>query len=863
MKSLLTILVLTGVIALGAPRGLTTEQAVQRSERLEGVEYNLWFSLDSKGDTFQGTVKIDFQLSDSRLPLILDFNSGELSRLVANGTALGTGSDIYDGEHIHLPAKTLRKGNNQVEIDFSHPYSNSGAGLIRSFDRVDGQVYLYSFFEPYNANAVFPCFDQPDLKARYTLAVEVPDSWKMISNTRESSVEETKEGKSLWKFPQTLPFSTYLFAIHGGQYAVWEDFSSRIPMRLFARKSLSQWVPAQQVFEATKAGFAFFEKYFGIPYPYHKYDQVFVPDFTVGGMENVGAVILTDSVVSQSQLTGPALTNLYSLIFHELAHMWFGNLVTMKWWNDIWLNESFATYMSFLALDAYPERPTSAWKLLFDLKRLTYVADLSSTSHPIAMPVLNANQAFNNADLISYIKGASSLKQLSHGLSEPIFRKGIKNYLEEYSFKNATEAQFMDTLERTSERPLQRWSNDWLKTSHPNTIRTQFECRDGKIERLKLIQSGAREAAPLRQHFTQVGLYHLEKNALVLKGVKSVSYSGEETIVEEFVGEPCPVIVHPNQGDLDYVLPKYDRKSLEVLERSLGTLSDELTRSQLWHTYWRATLEEQVPMRRFADIAFEGLTREGQESIRNELWGRLQETLRYLPENPKRKLVTRLENYLWSEFLKEQSVEQRRGHLARFFSVSSSPEGQLKLLGLLEGTLAVEGFQISQQERWTIIQTLNSLLHEKAEPLRVQESERDKSVPGITSNLHALVIRPDIAVKREWLTKLFDTNSKLSVGEQRVVMASLFPQGQEALAEQLADEFYAKLETQLDQRNEFFFTHLGRNAPRSCTEANVERIRKFNETHPSAARILVKHLELIREEEERCVRLRKSALKFD
>ena len=424
-----------------------------------------------------------------------------------------------------------------MEIAFSHPYSSDGNGLYRFRDPVDGRDYLYTNFEPYDANRLFPCFDQPDLKATYATRVTVPAAWQVISITAASGVEDQGERK-VWTFPPSARISTYIYALHGGEYQRWESLASDIPMRLFARASIAERVHPEHWFGPTEQGFAFFQAYFDIPYPFDKYDQVIVPHFNAGAMENVGAVTFSERFLRSGKVTRQARRSLASVILHEMAHMWFGNLVTMDWWNGLWLNESFATFMANLALregTAFTEAPLDAFRRTV----FAYRADERDTTHPIEMPTPTTDVAFANFDAITYSKGSATLAQLNQLVGPRPFQLGVRNYLRSQAYGNATIGDFIGAIGSAADRNLESWSADWLDQPGTNGVEVEFDCSDGQVVSLAVRQTAPPEWPTLRTHRTQLGLYNFERGEVAAR-LLPVTYSGTRTAVPESDGDALP-----------------------------------------------------------------------------------------------------------------------------------------------------------------------------------------------------------------------------------------------------------------------------------------------------------------------------------
>ncbi|WP_419608751.1 M1 family metallopeptidase [Thiolapillus sp.] len=419
-------------------------------------------------------------------------------------------------------------------------------------DPVDNREYFFSHFEPFWANRLFPCFDQPDLKASFSVTVEAPDDWQIISNTLA-----TKTGNgdlSRHEFARSRRFSTYLFALVGGPFAVFEDRRARIPSRLFSTQSMSAYVDAENIFEVTRQGFDFYGKYFGIPYPFGKYDQIFVPHFNAGAMENVAAVVIKEDAYLYRETPLPSrMQKRANTILHEMAHMWFGDIVTMRWWNDLWLNESFATFMSYLAqVEGTPDK--HAWQQFSSsMKNWAYWQDQLPTTHPIETRVEDTLSTFDNFDGITYGKGASVLKQLAFYVGSEAFRKGVSSYLKKHAWKNAERKDFTDAIGQAAGMNLDGWTKLWLQKSGINTLVADYDVdAQGRISRFELLQGKGNGDAVLRPHRLQVALFHDREGKPGLEKTVTVNVTGERTAVDDLVGEPAPDFVYPNYGDHAY-----------------------------------------------------------------------------------------------------------------------------------------------------------------------------------------------------------------------------------------------------------------------------------------------------------------------
>jgi aminopeptidase N len=420
---------------------LSEAEAIARKARVSNISYVLDIDLVSLVDSYQGRVTTNFTLTENDRPLNIDFTGGGVNGLVVNGEIL---EPDYNGYFVTLSPTALVAGRNEVLIEYAHPFDQDGTGLHRFVDPEDDRTYLYSYLWPYYSNRLFPNFDQPNLKATYELTVRAAADWEVVSSTTEDVIVEDADTR-VWHFPQSEKFSSYIFSLHAGPYQIWEDMAGDVPIRLMARQSLSEYVAVDEWMAYTKSGLSHYRDYFDIPYPFAKYDQIIVPDFLIGAMENVAAVTFSESYVDRGASNRFNNQRRAGTILHEMAHMWFGDLVTMNWWNGLWLNESFATLMSSIAVSEATEFE-DLWHDFYLSENLTAIsADNAVSTHPIEVPVVSTNDFFNVFDAITYDKGASVLNQLSHYIGREDFRLGVSNYLKEHSWKNTELDDFLSS----------------------------------------------------------------------------------------------------------------------------------------------------------------------------------------------------------------------------------------------------------------------------------------------------------------------------------------------------------------------------------------------------------------------------------
>jgi aminopeptidase N len=845
------VLLSTSAFARPAVKGLSKAEAELRAALIKDPDYELALTVDGEKVDFTGHETLRFTLAAPADGLTVDFSGGVIQRLLINGAAFAPPSRESGASFIELPKALLRSGENVVISDFTHPYSVDGAGLYRFKDPEDGRVYLYSNFEPYDANKMFPCFDQPDLKASYKLTVVAPSAWSVVSTSMEEKISADADGRRTWTFGRTPKMSAYVFSMHAGPYHVWSSSAGKIPLRLFARESLAKYIPHDEWLEITSQGLAFYGDYFALPYPFKKYDQLIVPDFNAGAMENVGAVTFSERYVFRSTPTLEDREDMSGTILHEMAHMWFGDLVTMKWWNGLWLNESFATYMASLATGR-ATRFRRSWLTFFANEKLwAYDTDQRETTHPIEGDVPDTEQAFANFDGITYGKGASALKQLAFFLGADKFRDGVRAYLKKHAYANAEEKDFFGAMSKASGADLGAWTHEWLETTGVNTLRADYACAEGRVSSFALLQSSGNGV--LRSHRAVVALDDQEP--------ASVAYSGARTEVRALIGRPCPALVYPNHDDEDYVKVELDARSLAAAKTGMSRIADPLARMMLWRTLWEMVRDAKWPVTEFSDLVLSNLGQEKDfkvaSSVLSTVYGRHSwspSVLNYIsrPDYPK------FEDFFWSNTLKsEPGSDFEKLWFDGYVEIASSEAGARKLHGLLDGKDLVAGMFIDQDRRWSIITRLGELGARDAEALVAAELKRDPSDLGLKSAITARAARPDPAGKLAWFEKIVDPESKASLGELRAAMQSFYPRTQLELRASFVERFFKTLPDVVARKDGDFLDDYSRAMlPTLCTPGSAAAFSAYLEKNPASKPIVLRALRDARQEEERCVKIR-------
>jgi aminopeptidase N len=851
-----------------APRAenayLSQEDAAARSARVSNVDYTLQFALTGK-ESFSGTTTLSFDLADNKLPLTIDLDKATIAGMTVNGKAV---TPQYNQWFITLAPQDLVAGRNTVTVRYQRLHSTNGEGLHRMVDPVDGRVYTYTHFEPAAAHQMFPVFDQPDLKGTYQVTVTTPADWVVSSTMRESGVEAVADEVNLrrWTFPRSKKLSPYNFSMHAGPYKVWEDNSGKYPMRLFARQSVAAQVSPQDWFTYTRQGLGFFDQYFGIPYQFEKYDQLLVPDFLYGAMENAAAITFAEGrFLHQEEMTAAQKQSLASVIMHEMAHQWFGDLVTMKWWNGLWLNESFASFMGTLATAEATEFK-HAWQGFYSgAKQNAYVQDQRVTTHPIETPVPSTANAFDNIDAITYSKGASTLKQLRHLLGEEVFRQGVHNYLVKYAYQNARLDDFIGSLGEAAHRDLSGWTREWLYEPGVNAIAAEFSCAGGKVSSFTLRQSAASKEMPaLREQRVQIALFNLGAQGLGLGKNLAVTYKGASTAVPELKGAACPDLVYPNYQDWGYAQVQLDRKSFATAQSSLGKVDDPLLRSMLWQSLWDGVRGARLPLNEFLKTVLANAPAEQDYTLLGDIVGKLRSSVDYLDAmGPsaaayRAKVGAQLEQMAFAATQAASADKNfQRRWFATYLGVASSPAALKQLAAILDGTLVVPGLNVGQDVRWEIVSRLNRYAYPGSEALLAAEQARDKSDSGQQAALAATVVRPDARIKAEWLATIGDLQTKLPFSKVRTAMNNLYPAGQNALSELSAEQRLSTLAKVDGAAGPVYMrAYAAALLPASCTPASVMRLKativKYKDLSTGTKRsLLVTH-----QEDERCVAIK-------
>ncbi len=721
---------------------LTQQEAESRAARVSNVSYQLSISLTRGSPTYRGDVTIHFGDSGTG-DLFLDLRGRTIETLTVNGADVAPN---WTGYRLTLPGEALAPVNT-VHLVYENEYDHTGDGLHQFVDPEDGQEYIYTNFEPYEAHRLFPCFDQPDIKATYDLSVETPGEWVVIANGRQTNTESRGDSRALHTFEKTKPFSTYLMAMVAGPYHAFHDEHNGLPLGLFCRESMVKHIDIDELFTLTKQGMDFFQEFFAYPYPFGKYDQVWVPEFNPGAMENVAAVTHHENYIFRDPPTENQRRTRAETVLHEMAHMWFGNLVTMKWWNDLWLNESFATYMSFLALTG-ATRFTDAWKAFnSDIKSWAYRQDQLVTTHPIAGTVDDTDQTFLNFDGITYGKGASVLKQLVAAIGLDAFREGMRRYFQRYQFGNATLDQFLDTLGEGAGRDLRAWAKVWLETPSLNTIGASWESDGARITQMSVSQTAPAEYPTLRPHHIEIGLIREDNGALTAEAI-AADVDGAETEIPDARGKAAPQLVFPNYNDHAYAKIKLDDASVAYVRGNLDRITDPLLRQSLWSSLWDMVRDQQLTSTDFLALAGDKVRAEHDLSLVQSIIDRCLGALgRYVPDSKRDASFHAFFEVARAALQAAAAGDEQITWARALIGSAVTPDDLAYVTRIADGDITIAGLNLDQDMRWGIAVKNVGYGVPGARERIAAERERDPSDRGQRNQLRADAAEPSAEVK--------------------------------------------------------------------------------------------------------------------
>ncbi|MFD3376010.1 MULTISPECIES: aminopeptidase N [unclassified Streptomyces] len=793
---------------------LTREEAQQRAKLLTVDSYEIDLDLSGaqgEGGTYRSVTTVRFDSAETGAESFIDLVAPAVHEVTLNGDSLDP-AEVFKDSRIALSG--ILAGRNILRVVADCAYTNTGEGLHRFVDPVDQQAYLYTQFEVPDARRVFASFEQPDLKATFQFTVKAPTGWTVISN---SPTPEPKD--DIWVFEPTPRISTYITALILGPYhsvhSVYEKDGQSVPLGIYCRPSLAEFLDSDAIFEVTRQGFEWFQEKFDYAYPFKKYDQLFVPEFNAGAMENAGAVTIRDQYVFRSKVTDAAYEVRAATILHELAHMWFGDLVTMEWWNDLWLNESFATYAE-AACQAYA--PQSRWPHSWttfanSMKTWAYRQDQLPSTHPIMAEINDLDDVLVNFDGITYAKGASVLKQLVAYVGEDEFFQGVQAYFKRHAFGNTRLSDLLGALEETSGRDLKTWSKAWLETAGINILRPEIETdANGVITAFAIRQeapalpAGAKGESTLRPHRIAVGLYDLDDDSGKLlrddeNGRIELDVDGELTAVPELVGRRRPAVILLNDDDLSYAKVRLDEQSLAFVTEHLGDFESSLPRALCWASAWDMTRDAELATRDYLSLVLSGIGKESDIGVVQSLHRQVKLAVElYADPTAREALLTRWTDATLAHLKSAPAGGDHQLAWARAFAATARTPEQLDLLeGLLDGRETIEGLAVDTELRWAFVQQLAAVgRFDEAEI--AGEYERDRTAAGERHATSARAARPTEEAKSEAWASVVESD-KLPNAVQEAVIGGFVQTGQRELLAPYTDKYFAAVKDVWDSRS--------------------------------------------------------------
>jgi aminopeptidase N len=807
---------ITGASAPGQQReNLTRDEAQQRAAVLEVTSTRVHLDLDRGGTTFGAVSELSFRVREA-CSTFVDCTAREITRVVLDGAELDP-DEVGDPTRIRLDG--LAAGDHHLVVESTMAYQHEGKGLHRFVDPTDDRVYLHSQFEPFDAHLVYACFDQPDLKAPFSLTVDAPAEWVVVSNG-EVTDRPSEGAAGRWAFATTPPISTYISAVVAGPYASFHDRYARedgsgIDLGFYVRRSLAEHLDVDELALVTRQGFGFFERVFGQHYPFGtKYDQLFVPEFSAGAMENPGAVTFTETYVFRSKVTDAIRERRAETILHEMAHMWFGDLVTMRWWDDLWLNESFATFMSVLA-QAEATRWPNAWVTFLDAEKAwAKMQDQLPSTHPVADEMPDVESVHQNFDGITYAKGASVLRQLVAWVGQDEFLAGLRGYFEKHAWGNTDLSDFLAALESTSGRDLSAWRDEWLLTTGVNLLRPEVTVdADGTYGSVEVVQSspapswaghgGLPEHRPvLRRHRVAVGVYQRTDEGLVRTQRVELDVTGERTSVAELTGMPAGDVVLVNDDDLTYSKVALDDASTEVVTHDLAAFADPLPRALVWSATWDMVRDGQLPATRYVELVLRNVASESEVGVLQRLLLRAASAAeRYADPAHRQALLAELARHARAA-LRDTAPgsDHQLAILRHWASCARADEAELAdVERLLEGDLEVEGVTLDTDLRWHLVISLaraGTIGDDRIDA----ELARDDTDLGRRQAATARAAQPTSAAKAAAWQQLLE-DSTLSHTVSRQLWAGFSQLDQEEVLAPYVDGYFDALDRVWDERS--------------------------------------------------------------
>ena len=767
---------------------ISREEAKERADHLYVKGYVVTLDVTTGDEVFYSKSEVSFSCITPGYSTFIDACGRRVISATLNGVAVDTSN--YDGESIFL---TDLATENDLVIELEGVYSKSGEGLQRSVDPADGEAYIYSQGETADIRKMFACFDQPSLKATFTLSVTTPKHWEAISNNPVNS-KVIRGDNAHWSFTTTSRIPTYLAALIAGPYSHVHDLYQGVkvvPLGIYCRKSVAQFLDAEDIFLLTKQGFEYYEKTFGLAYPFEKYDQLAVVDFNAGAMENAGAVTYREEyLIFRSRMPEKKYHSRASYILHEMAHMWFGDLATMYWWDDIWLNESFAEFVSYLAM-AEATRFKGAWTgFNSERKNWAYRQDQLSSTHPVVADMVDIEAVNANFDGITYAKGASVLQQLVAHVGRENFISALQKYFAKHAWANTTLKDLFDELEEASGLSLNNWAATWLQTAGVNTLRPvlTFDGENYKSVAIKqeapLIPKGSKE---LRPHHLALGLYDIVGNSVELRTSMEIDIVGEITNIPQLSEQKVADLLLINDRDLTYAKVRFDARSLQTLKVHIGKISDPLARALCWAAAWDMHSDAELSTSEFLTIAFAGLSGESDDVVVNITLAQMHTSVEaYSTDSARHEMRIKLANGL--DVLTKNSApgsDLQMLYASAFAQNAVTPSHIQSVHGLLNGS--APGFIVDADQRWFFIISLSERGAIDKDELEA-ELARDNTTSGNCFFETALAATPTQEAKEYAWNKIINEDIQTSV--RSALITGFQRPSQRHLLENFVDQYF-------------------------------------------------------------------------
>jgi len=765
---------------------LTRTEAQERRAVIDTQSYQVSLDLTKGAEVFGSRSVVHFSATPGSFTFI-DLIAHDVREITLNGKQIDP-TEAFADSRIAL---SDLQAENVLIVDADCAYTNTGEGLHRFVDPVDGEVYLYSQFEVPDSRRVFAVFEQPDLKATFQFTVTAPAAWKVVSNspTPEPIVHDDG-GTATWGFEPTPRISSYITALVAGPYeSTFSELTSAdgrvIPLGVYGRKSLWQHLDADYIFDKTREGFAYFEQKFGVPYPFAKYDQLFVPEFNAGAMENAGAVTFTETYVFRSKVTDAVKERRVVTILHELAHMWFGDLVTMKWWNDLWLNESFAEWASTIATAEATEW-TEAWTTFNAMEKTwAYRQDQLPSTHPIVAEINDLQDVQVNFDGITYAKGGSVLKQLAAWVGIDAFFAGVGQYFQKHSWGNTELSDLLVELEATSGRELSTWAKKWLETAGVNTLSPVIaEDAAGAISRFAVTQTAPADYPTIRPHRLGIGFYNLDGDALVRTHYVEVDIDGDRTEIPELQGLQRPDMVLLNDNDLAYAKIRLDERSLATAIEHLSDISDPLARSLVWGAAWDQTRDAETAASDYIDLVLGNIGHETESTTVRTTLSQLQlAASSYVAPASRAAAREKVADGLWALAQQAEAGSDSQLQLVTAFAQIAVTAEHAGILGRLRaGEDTLPGLSIDADLSWQLLIGLAAAGATDASVIDAALAA-DNTSKGAEFAAQARAALPSAEAKQAAWSSLIDEDGQPNTIVRSTALGFVHPSGVEVLGD--------------------------------------------------------------------------------